>query len=128
MKASCPSRRRTALTHKTKKLHVLHSLASSLGHHEDDLTTKSLAIPTELDTLKEHVCLSYNLPNTFNRPKTEEDLENNEAEASSELASFLDGVEWEEEDIIADPVLTDAAPAGHNCEEMKTNEEEAKKK
>lgn len=116
------------MTHKTKKLHVLHSLASSLGHHEDDLTTKSLAIPTELDTLKEHVCLSYNLPNTCNRPKTEEDLENNEAEASSELASFLDGVEWEEEDIIADPVLTDAAPAGHNCEEMKTNEEEAKKK
>jgi len=95
-----------ATTHKTEKLHVLHSLAVSLGCKEDILHTTSVSVPTKLDALEEFVGLSYKLPDLFEETEAQDDegaVETNEEQAAQDLASFLHGIDWEEEDVAVDP-------------------------
>ena len=92
-----------ALTHRTEKLCVLHSMAVSAGFTDLELPTSTIEIPTELDTLTEHIGMEHELPSHFEEKEDTTADNNDEAlhdeEAQAELAAFMSGIEWEDDDV-----------------------------
>jgi len=90
-----------AVTNRREKMYVLHSMATPAGYVEDNLATKTVTIPTELDSLTKHIGLSCDLPEQFT-DITDDDQERDEQAATDGLHNFLQGIEWEDEDVPID--------------------------
>jgi len=75
-------------------------MCCTLWPHQDDRMTKTLSIPMDLAIHAEHMAMAYDLPDHFNKEEEKEkDASQNEIAVSEELETFLQGQEWEDEDV-----------------------------
>jgi hypothetical protein len=96
-------------THRTEKLYVLNSIAVELGFKEDQLPVKeAVSIPTSIDSVTEYIGWLHKAPTIFEAVGTgEEEEETNDNVAVEDLANFMAGVNFDNDDVA---VPTDDLP------------------
>jgi hypothetical protein len=90
------------ITNRTEKLYTLNSIHLSCGLDKKDLPVKEqVSILRTLDELKEYMGMEYELPAAFKVDK-QTDYEQ-EAQAEEDLANFLAGVDFDDNNVAVDP-------------------------
>jgi hypothetical protein len=90
------------LTNRTEKLYAVNSMHTSCGFPDHDLPVREkISLPRTLDEVEEFLGMTYSLPEAFTS-KTEEQDDNGDA-STNDLANFLAGIDFDNDDIAIDP-------------------------
>lgn len=93
------------LTQRTEKPCAINSVATSVGFTGEDLpVTEKVQVPTAMRQLKECIGMEHELPERFNVEVDDGDdtAEVQEEAAETDLANFLAGIAFDEEDVHVD--------------------------